>query len=327
MNTKHLLIVIAVLFALLLSVGFWFGYAHIQKGATGLDVPKEAIIKADNEVKTTNSEKAGSDTLHDGGSSKIVLFQFGCEDPSCLVMNTINPKTLQSEGVQKVASGYLKLYGTIDGGTSYIVTVSDDLIVLDTSSSTNVVTDAKFSKEALGFTENHEIISVKSSNKTLYVLAAQPKYPSGGLSDVAKTKVVKISLGEKSTTTITLPAQLQPHSIYSNFVGSNESYLYLASPDPKEPRNVIISTLDTATNQVIESKLIDGVCDSEDQEPSTPCSKGYDEMKKFGTYACGESLISRVFTQDGSNVLRIQNQITNMSTTTQGIFGMCVTRG
>lgn len=49
----------------------------------------------------------------------------------------------------------------------------------------------------------------------------------------------------------------------------------------------------------------------------------YDSFRRFNTYQCGDAVISQVYTQDGGNIIKIENLITGNSTTTFGRFGVC----
>ena len=310
------------LFILLPFFGAWIGYGYGLKNTTIDSIPVTSErVSPEDPMQTgvvDGSTVLAGEQNNNTNYSKALLFQFGCDAPSCLLLNTINTKDLVSEKVERVAGGYLNLYGSINKDTIFITTVQGELYIINLSAGTDSGNNESITTASFGFGDGYEFQAIRSLGDALYMLIQKQDY-SAQRPLVTDSKLVTYDLGSKNFTAIEVP--FMPDGLYSNFIGSNKDYVYVTNSDPTSG-NLSISAFDTVTKKIVDTRVVAGCSDS-DLNPSTPCENTYNEFKKLMTYSCGDTTVSQLYTQDGSSSISLKNMSTGYSTTSVGVFAMC----
>ena len=108
------------LFIVMPFIGGWIGYNYSPVKVVEI----EKVVTQDLEIN--NPEKYTSNNP-EKSANKIFLFQFGCDAPSCLMLNTIDANDLVSEKTSIVTQGYLMLFGSIDRHKFFVTTTEKNL--------------------------------------------------------------------------------------------------------------------------------------------------------------------------------------------------------
>ena len=330
-----------LLFVTLPFIGGWVGYTYApekivtggQTVANGYDIQAQEqegylALQQPSMIDTSLNEDGSvrNDVAASGLSTetKIYFFQNKCEEDGefCFVVNSINADSFVSEKITSLSEGNLDFYGKIDEKNFFRTNFVDKIYLANLDTPTLFIKEITI--DELGLASDYELLSTKSINGSLYIIAVQygelePLNQYQTFRRVKDSKYIKFDLD--TNTAKNIPLSFFPDSQNHDFVGSEKNYIYLEDYD-NDTGSMTIYTLDLVSEKVVNSRYVAG-CTEETQGFSTPCEITYSEGAKLRTHQCGDTIISRLYTQDDTSIFKLENTRTGLSTTINGIFGMC----